>query len=84
MATTIASTGRPATRDELRRGAPWLTADQLQRMLELPEDHMIMSLRRRTPIVRQPDGELLRLRTSGDLVTVAPVESVQSYLDVHE
>jgi len=53
-------------------------------MLELPEDHMIMSLRRRTPIVRQPDGELLRLRTSGDLVTVAPVESVQSYLDVHE
>lgn len=84
MATIIASTGRPATREELQRGAPWLTADQLQRMLELPEDHTVVNLRRRAPIVRHPDGQLSRLRPSGSLVCASAVESVQSYLEVQE
>jgi hypothetical protein len=34
------------------------------------------------PIVRRPDGRLLRVRSSGRLVLTSPVQSVQGYLHV--
>jgi hypothetical protein len=61
-----------------------LTRRQLRRMKQLPEDHKIVSIEGRLPIVRQPDGRLLRIRPSGRVVETLPVEHARSYLQVRD
>jgi hypothetical protein len=60
-----------------------LSNQQISCMDKLPADHEVVSGTGRTPIVRQPDGQLWRIRPSGSFVAAVPVERVQSYLRVH-
>jgi len=60
-----------------------LSDRQISSMEKLPADHEVVSVRGRAPIVRQPDGQLWRIRPSGSFVAALPVERVQSYLHVH-
>jgi len=60
-----------------------LTRRQLSRMQRLPAGHEVVSVQGRAPIVRQPDGRLLRIRPSGRVVEAMPVERVRSYLHLH-
>jgi hypothetical protein len=61
-----------------------LTRRQLRRMERLPPDHEVVSVQGRAPIVRQPDGRLLRIRPSGRVVDSMPVERVRSYLHLND
>lgn len=60
-----------------------LTPRQIKRIQELPQDHTLVSGPGWAPIVRRPDGRLLRVRSSGRLVLTSPVKSVQGYLHVN-
>jgi hypothetical protein len=60
-----------------------LTPHQIKRIQELPRDHTLVSGAGWAPIVRRPDGRLLRVRSSGRLVLTSPVQSVQGYLHVN-
>jgi hypothetical protein len=64
--------------------APWpeslLTRQQMQTVERLPAGHEFVGILGRTPIVRQPDGHLSRMRTGGRLVKTEGVQAVQSYL----
>ena len=60
--------------------ADLLTPAQIEASERLPAGHRVVGLRGRTPIVRGPDGQLARMRSSGRLVKTGDVESPQSYL----
>jgi hypothetical protein len=60
-----------------------LTQRQIRCMEELPAGHELVRVRGRAPLVREPDGQLSRIRPSGRLVAIGSVSSVRSYLDVH-
>jgi hypothetical protein len=60
-----------------------LTQRQIRCMEKLPDDHTLVSARNGAPIVRGPDGQLLRVQPDGRLAATISVERVQSYLHVH-
>jgi hypothetical protein len=59
-----------------------LTRRQISSLENLPDDHELISVRGRVPLVRRADGRLLRIRPNGRLVATIPVEHVRSYLHV--
>jgi len=60
-----------------------LTRRQIRRIERLPKGHEVVSTRDGPPIVRRPDGQLLRVQPNGHLEANVRVERVRSYLDVH-
>jgi len=64
-------------------GTHLLTQRQIRFMEKLPEGHKVVSIRDGAPIVRRPDGRLLRMQPSGRLAETIRVERVRSYLHVH-
>lgn len=64
-------------------GAHPFTPQQLQRMEKLPEDHKVVSARDGSPIVRRPDGQMLRVQPNGRLTRADLIDRVQSYLHVY-
>jgi hypothetical protein len=58
-----------------------LTARQLERLAELPNDHTLVGLRKGSPIVERPDGQLLCVQPNGQLAATTHVQKAQSYLD---
>lgn len=60
-----------------------LTPQQLWAVKQLPARHELVGVRGRTPIVRRPDGQLSRMRSSGRLVKTGGVQASQSYLLLH-
>ena len=60
-----------------------LTRRQIRRTEALPEGHKMVNTRHGAPIVRRPDGQLLRMQPSGRLAEIIRVERVRSYLHVH-
>jgi hypothetical protein len=67
-----------------RESSYLLTQQQIRCMEQLPEGHKLVSTRSGAPIVRRPDGRLLRLQPNGRFVTTISVERVQSYLRLNE
>jgi hypothetical protein len=61
-----------------------LTQRQIRCMEKLPEGHKVVSTRLGAPIVRRPDGRLMRVQPDGSLSPTIRVERVQSYLHVRE
>jgi hypothetical protein len=59
-----------------------LTKRQIRSIGRLPEGHKVVSTRHGTPIVRRPDGRLLRVQPDGRLAATISVERVQSYLHI--
>ena len=58
-----------------------LTRRQIRRLERLPRTHRVVSINHGgPPIVRGPNGQLLRVKPDGRLVGI--VERVQSYLHV--
>lgn len=57
-----------------------LTRRQIRCLEKLPEDHEVVSNGDSPPIVRGPNGQLLRMKQNGRLVSL--VERVRSYLHV--
>ncbi len=80
---TDLSNRRGANKDTGEFHTSLLTQRQIRCMEELPAGHKLVRVRGRTPLVREPDGQLSRMRPSGRLVAIGPVSGVQSYLDVH-
>lgn len=72
-------------RRAIRRESSYLlTQQQIRCMEQLPEGHKLVSTRSGAPIVRRPDGRLLRVQPNGRFVTTISVERVQSYLKLNE
>ena len=72
-------------RRAIRRESSYLlTQQQIRCMEQLPEGHRLVSTRSGAPIVRRPDGRLLRVQPNGRFVTTISVERVQSYLRLNE
>jgi len=67
-----------------RQSSYLLTQQQIRCMEQLPEGHKLVSTRSGAPIVRRPDGRLLRVQPNGRFVTTISVERVQSYLRLNE
>jgi hypothetical protein len=67
-----------------RESSYLLTQQQIRCMEQLPEGHKLVSTRSGAPIVRRPDGRLLRVQPNGRFVTTISVERVQSYLKLNE
>ena len=67
-----------------RESSYLLTQQQIRCMEQLPEGHRLVSTRSGAPIVRRPDGRLLRVQPNGRFVTTISVERVQSYLRLNE
>jgi hypothetical protein len=67
-----------------RESSYLLTQQQIRCMEQLPEGHRLVSTRSGAPIVRRPDGRLLRVQPNGRFVTTISVERVQSYLKLNE
>jgi hypothetical protein len=67
-----------------REGSYQLTKQQIRCMEQLPEGHKLVSTRSGAPIVRRPDGRLLRVQPNGRFATTISVERVQSYLRLNE
>ena len=59
-----------------------LTARQLERLAELPNDHTLVGLRKGSPIVERPDGQLFCIQPNGRLAATTLVQEAQSYLDM--
>ena len=59
-----------------------LTGRQLERLAELPNDHTVVGVRKGSPIVERPDGQLLCVQPNGHLVATTLVQKAQSYLDM--
>ncbi len=59
-----------------------LTKRQIERLRKLPPDYRIVSVQKRFPMVRRPDGQRLRVQPNGRLAVSPLVERVQSYLQV--
>jgi hypothetical protein len=58
-----------------------LTQRQIRCLENLAEDYEVVGLEDGPPIVRAPNGALLRVKANGRIVAL--VEPVQSYLQVH-
>jgi hypothetical protein len=58
-----------------------LTQRQIRCLEGLAEEYEVVSLEEGPPIVRAPNGALLRVKANGRIVAL--VETVQSYLHVH-
>jgi hypothetical protein len=72
-------------RRAIRRDSSYvLTQQQIRCMEQLPEGHKLVSTRSGAPIVRRPDGRLLRVQPNGRFATTISVERVQSYLRLNE
>src|SRR6516225_3924018 len=72
-------------RRAIRRESSYLlTQQQIRCMEQLPEGHRLVSTRSGAPIVRRPDGRLLRVQPHGRFATTISVERVQSYLRLNE
>ena len=72
-------------RRAIRRESSYLlTQQQIRCMERLPEGHRLVSTRSGAPIVRRPDGRLLRVQPNGRFATTISVERVQSYLKLNE
>ena len=72
-------------RRAIRRESSYLlTQQQICCMEQLPEGHKLVSTRSGAPIVRRPDGRLLRVQPNGRFATTISVERVQSYLRLNE
>ncbi len=87
MARTIVTTDPSELRDapvkETRMSDTHLLTQRQSRSMEnLPDGHKVVSVRDGVPIVRQPDGRMLRMQRSGRLVDTVGVARVQSYLHV--
>jgi hypothetical protein len=67
-----------------RESSYLLTQQQIRCMEQLPEGHKLVSTRSGAPIVRRPDGRLVRVQPNGRFVTTISVERVQSYLKLNE
>ena len=67
-----------------RQSSYLLTQQQIRCMEQLPEGHKLVSTRSGAPIVRRPDGRLLRVQPNGRFVTTISVERVQSYLRLNK
>ena len=67
-----------------RESSYLLTQQQIRCMEQLPEGHKLVSTRSGAPIVRRPDGRLLRVQPNGRFATTISVERVQSYLRLNE
>jgi len=77
--------GQDVPRRAIRRESSYLlTQQQIRCMEQLPEGHRLVSTRSGAPIVRRPDGRLLRVQPNGRFVTTISVERVQSYLRLNE
>lgn len=63
-------------------GTGLLTERQLRYMEKLPQGHKVVSIRDGVPIVRRPDGQLVRIKPNGRLARSRQVERVQYYLHV--
>ena len=61
-----------------------LTARQLERLRELPQDQKLLVARDGAPILERPDGRLWRVQPNGSLAPAPPVEGVRSHLRVGE
>ena len=44
-----------------------LSQQQSARMAELPEDYRVVGVERRTPLVRKPTGQIIRIQQNGRL-----------------
>ena len=42
-----------------------LSEQQSARMAELPEDYRVVAVERRTPLVRKPSGQIIRIQQNG-------------------
>ncbi|MEA2314744.1 MAG: hypothetical protein QOI03_1436 [Solirubrobacteraceae bacterium] len=62
--------------------ADLLTKRQIRRIEQLPRGHKLVGTRQGAPLVRQPNGRLVRVQRDGRLASAWPVQRVQSYLDV--
>jgi hypothetical protein len=51
-----------------------LTARRLDRLRELPPDHIVLTARDGSRILERPDGRLWRLQPNGNLVPATSVE----------
>ena len=77
--------GQDVPRRAIRRESSYLlTQQQIRCMEQLPEGHRLVSTRSGAPIVRRPDGRLLRVQPNGRFATTISVERVQSYLRLNE
>jgi hypothetical protein len=79
--TTITAMANPGTgHGTMIRPEDILTEQQMRTLKRLPVGHEFVGILGRTPIVRQPDGQLSRMRTGGRLVKAGGVPAAQSYL----
>jgi hypothetical protein len=60
-----------ATSQERRLKTVELSRQQSARMAELPEDCRVVGVERRTPLVRKPSGQLIRIQQHGRMAAVA-------------
>ena len=51
-----------------------LSRQQSARMAELPEDYRVVGVERRTPLLRKPSGQIIRIQQNGR-VTAATTEA---------
>ena len=59
-----------------------LTQRQLACLGKLPEEYRVVGARNGSPLVRRPDGQLLRVQPNGQLAATTLVQSVESYLQL--
>ena len=57
-----------------------LTKRQLACLAKLPEGYRVVGVTDGSPVVRSPDGQLLRIQPNGKLAATTFVQRVQSYL----
>jgi hypothetical protein len=48
-----------------------LSRQQSARMAELPEDYRVVGVERKTPLVRMPNGQIIRIQQNGRMAAVA-------------
>lgn len=57
-----------------------LTKRQLACLAKLPEGYRVVGDTDGSPVVRRPDGQLLRVQPNGNLAATTLVKRVRSYL----
>ncbi len=83
MTTTVATTESGTSGSYMPGSERRLTARQRQALEQLPPGYKLVAIWGSTPILRRPDGQLSRMRSSGRLVHTGGVQGVQSYLLVN-
>jgi hypothetical protein len=58
-----------------------LTKRQLACLAKLPENYRVVAATDGSPVVRRPDGQLLRIQPNGSLAATTLVQRVRSYLE---